>query len=197
MNAQDSDKENKFSNSEFLAFFGLGQHGTGDLPGYSYGLHLNTLMGESQLFWIIGFEGSLHNQKQLPFYFDDSNGEEFDGTLNDVTGGFQLSMGLGIDFLQSKKNSLSISLNPLIRYQSTSINYYQEIQYPALTGYPMPIRIIYNKEDQTTIAVGGALQLAYDHYLSKTIFLGAMGSFQMDTNEDTLYYAAFRIGRRF
>lgn len=135
----------------------------------------------------------------MPFIWEDQNGNVFDSTLHDVTAGFQLVLGIGYHIVNSTHHKFGINLNALGRYQATSLDYVREIQYPMITGFPVPIRFIYNTDSQPhrTIALGGAVKIFYDYKFKNNFTIGLMGAFQMDTNGDVIPYAAIRLGRYF
>lgn len=188
-----------FSNNSAIVFhFGRGINGSGDIPGYSYGFNFKSFFTKN-IFWNVGFEGTLHDTEQRPFIWEDENGNVYNSTLHDVIGGFQLVFGIGYHIINSTHHKFGINLNTFGRYQATSVNYSQEIQYPALTGFPVPIRFIFNPESQPerTIALGGAFKIFYDFKFNNNFTIGLMGAFQTDTNGDAIPYAAIRLGKYF
>lgn len=188
---------NSFSENSAIVFhFGTGIHGTGDTPGFNYGFNYKSFF-QKNLFWNVGFEGTLHDSKQRAFIWEAPNGNVFDSTLHDVTAGFQLVLGIGYHIINSTHHKFGINLNALGRYQASSLNDLQETQYPLLTGYPVPIRFIINTTPSRTLAFGGAIKLFYDYKFENKYSIGLMGAFQMDTNGDVIPYAAIRLGRYF
>ncbi|MGB3775469.1 MAG: hypothetical protein WA951_09460, partial [Leeuwenhoekiella sp.] len=176
--------------------FGRNFHGTGDISGYQYGISYNNYFSK-RFFKTLAFEGTLNDKQGLLLVYEDPDGRTIDGTLNNVTGGFQLLGGLGFSFIRSQKHTAGISLSALARYQATSINDAQEVLYPALTDFPVPIRFIYNEERQRTLAVGGALKLFYTYQFKSNWLINLTGSFQQDTNGDTISAAMLGIGKAF
>lgn len=182
---------------ESLVFnFGRSKHGTGDIPGYQYGITYSQNFSK-RAYYSIGFEGSLHDRKQIPFFYENPDGSITNSTLNDVTGGFQLVGGIGYNFIASTHHNFGLGIGVLGRYQSTSINYVQETLFPALTQFPIPIRIISNDDKQRTITLGGVLKVNYYYKFTNNWLLGTTAAFQTDTRGDTLPYITIGFGKQF
>lgn len=184
--------------TSFISFhFGLNKHGTGDMSGYSYGTNYEIFLG-NKWFVNIGFEGTLNDDKGLAFIWKDpADGYSYNSTLHYVTGGFQLLIGGGFNFINNRNHRFGINPNIFGRFQVTSLNDVESILYPPLTGFPVPIKFIYNTTPSRTFAFGGALKLFYDYKFNNNYTIGLMGGFQIDTNGDTIRYAAIRLGKYF
>lgn len=193
LTAQESGTNNS---SSIMFHFGRNIHGTGDIPGYQYGITYSKNFSKN-IYYSIGFEGSLNDAEQRSFIYEDPEGNLFDGTLNDVTGGFQLVASIGYSFIKTTHSDFGVSVGALGRYQTTSIGTSVEILYPPITGYPIPIRMILNDEPYRTLAFGGVLKLNYNYTFKKGFILGLMPGFQIDTNGDTLPYITLGIGKQF
>ena len=69
-----------------------------------------------------------------------------------------MNLGLGYRIIQTSHHHLAITPNIIGRYQATSLNDVEIIQYPALTGFEVPIKFIFNESPQRTLAFGGCFK---------------------------------------
>ncbi|WP_148229701.1 hypothetical protein [Cellulophaga algicola] len=187
--------QNPLSSSTDIAL-GRSIHGTGDLAGYYLGFQFDTPI-TSILYWSLGIEATLNDAPDLPLFYEEPNGNIQNGTLHFVTNGLQLIGGVGFKFINSEKHILGVSLNPLFRYQATSISDRIGTIYPAGTGLPVPVRVIESETPYRTYSVGASLKLKYQYQLNEKWQMGLMGGVQSDTNGDTIFYYGLQIGRKY
>ncbi len=185
------------SNKSTLEFsFGWAKHGTGDIGGFIYGAQYQQSFGE-KIYWVVGFEGTFHDDPNGNQLFFEVEGERFDSTIRFVTAGMQLVTGIKYNFFENKESTFGVYALPVFRYQATSINDLIDIEFPVITGLPVPVRIILNEEPSRTFSVGGAIRLNYNHTFKKGLYLGILTGFQADTNGDTVINAGLTFGKRF
>ncbi len=177
--------------------FGGSFTGTGDIYGFQYGITYREHFEEKQLYWSIGFEGTLHDTESIDYIFEDENGNELEGKSRHVTGGLQLVGTMGYDILKNPNHDLGLAIGPIIRYQSSSLPDMVEIRYPALTGLPLPVKIETFTEPAKTFAIGAALKVNYYYLFENNFLIGFIGGFQLDTNGDTISYISLSAGKRF
>ncbi len=177
--------------------FGRSYTGTGDLRGFQYGINYREHFEQKQLYWSIGFEGTLHDDESIDYIFADENGNELSGKSRYVTSGLQLVGTMGYDVLKNQYHDLGLAVGPVIRYQSSSIPDMVEILYPALTDLPYPVKIETFTEPIRTFAIGAVLKLEYDYIFKNNYLVGFIGGFQFDTNGDTIGYISFAFGKKF
>jgi hypothetical protein len=173
--------------------FGINQHGTGDILGYTYGFKFSKPLNRT-FDLIIGFEGNLNDVKASSFIWEDPNGNLYDSTPHDVIAGFQLSAGIGLNIINSRKNKLGINPSIFGRYQADSMFSTTVTDYPILTGYPVPIRTYIREEPGNTTTAGGSFRLYYNYKISSNYFLGFNPGFQADLNGDTMLFATLSFG---
>ena len=191
INSQESLKDNTL-----LFYGGIGIHGSGDIPGFSYGFVFEQTFSPNWL-WSLSFDGNLNDSEQLPFVYEDQRGNIVNSTLHDVTSGVQVTSGIGYRFINEPKHRFALHPGVFVRYQATSLNDELEILYPGLTGYPIPIRIIENYNDNSTWAVGGLMRFQYDYLIKTKYLLGIQIAWQIDTNGDAISHLALRFGYTF
>ncbi|MCF0054774.1 hypothetical protein [Dyadobacter sp. CY356] len=175
---------------------GIGKAGTGDIYGVIVGFEYEKHF-RPKLSWSTEFATSIHDgSDQLLVTLD--NQPQQDMSYRYTTAGIQLAGKLGYHFVRTKQADFGIKLGILTRYQSSSLSDDREILFPALTGYPLPVRILRNTDPQRTLAAGALLQLFARYTFKKNILVGATAGFQMDTNGDVIFPAfAVTIGKRF
>jgi hypothetical protein len=188
--------EKNQSENTILFYFGRGFHGSGDIGGFSYGLTLERNYTENWI-WSLSFDSNLNDDEDLPFLFEDQEGNIINSTQHRVIAGFQLAAGFGYRFLNNKQHKLSLQPGVFIRYQATSLNDIETTLFPPITGFPFPIRIIENYEDNNTTSLGGILKLQYDYLIKEKYNLGIQVAWQTDTNGDALAHWALRFGYAF
>lgn len=185
------DKESDIPTS-IIAEFGLNKHGTGDQTGFLYGLRVHKPI--SKRFEIIAsFEANLNDSGDTPFIGEDLNGNSFDGTLHNVLAGFQLNAGIGFNLINSDRSKFGINPSVFGRYQANSA-LSTNIDYPIITGYPVPIRSLIREEPGRTYAVGGSIRLYYHYKISDKLLLGISPGFQTDSQDDTMLFTTLMLG---
>ncbi len=187
--AQDKKTDNPVS---IIAEFGLNKHGTGDQTGFLYGLRVQKPI--SKRFEIIAsFEANLNDSENSPFIGEDLNGNTFDGTLHDVLAGFQFNAGIGFNLINLNRSKFGINPSVFGRYQANS-TLSSNIDYPIITGYPVPIRSLIRDEPGRTYAVGGSIRLYYHYKISDKLLLGISPGFQTDSQDDTMLFTTLMLG---
>jgi len=187
------------SNKSTLEFhFGWAKHGTGDINGFLYGAQYQQAFGK-KTYWVIGFEGTFHDNPLGDVLFFENEGQTFDSTIRFVTAGMQLVTGIKYHFIENNKYSFGIYALPLFRYQATSINDLIDTEFPVGTGLPIPVRILINENPSRTFSFGGALRINYNYTFNKNkgLYLGLLAGFQIDTNGDTITNTGLTFGKRF
>jgi len=149
------------------------------------------------MYWLVGFEGTFHDDPAGDQLFFEVEGETIDGTIRFVTAGMQFVTCIKYNFLENYKNTFGIYILPLLRYQATSINDVIITVYPILTDLPIPVRVLENSEPSRTLSVGGAIRFNYNYTFNKGLYLGVLTGFQTDTNGDTIINAGLTFGKRF
>ena len=187
--------QNPLRSSTEIAF-GRSTHGTGDLPGYYLGFQFDIPIS-SKFYWYLGMEATLNDAPDFPLFYEEPNGTMQNATLHFVTSGLQLIGGGGYRFVNTEKHEFGLSLNPLFRYQATSISDVIGTIYPAATGLPIPIRVIVSETPYRTYSVGASFKVKYQYKLNEKWQVGLMGGLQSDTNSDTIYYYGLQIGRTY
>lgn len=179
-----------------LFYGGLSIHGSGDLPGFSYGFTYEHMFGSNWI-WSLSFDSNLNDGEQLPFIYEDQRGNIINSTLHDVNAGFQLTYGIGYRLIHKPKHRFALHPGIFVRYQASSLNDVMEIIYPELTGFPIPIRIIENYNDNSTWAIGGMMRFQYDYLIKTKYLLGLQLAWQTDTNGDAISNLSLRFGYTF
>jgi len=175
-----------------IAEFGLNRHGTGDITGYSYGLRVHKPI--SKRFDIIfAFEANLNDGEDIPFSGEDLDGNTYDGTLHDVLAGFQLNFGIGFNIINSNKHKFGINPSVFGRYQANSA-LSTNIDYPIITGFPVPLRSLIRTEPGRTYAIGYSIRLYYHYKISDKFLIGISPGFQNDSKGDTILLTTFLFG---
>lgn len=180
----------------FSTNIGLVKLGTGDMYGLMIGMEYEKQF-RPKLSWSTELATTIHDGSDLLLVKLD-NGAEQDLSYRYTIAGAQIGMKLGYDLLRTNKIHFGIKAGLLARYQSSSLADDREILFPALTGYPLPVRILRNTEPQRTFAGGAILQLFARHSLKNNITIGAITGIQMDTNGDVMFpQLLLSIGKRF
>lgn len=175
------------------AEFGGNIHGTGDISGFNYGLRFNKYLNKS-FDLIIAFEANLNDREDFPFIWEDPRGKIHDSTLHDVLAGFQMNFGIGLNFINSRKNKFGINPSIFGRYQANSALGDREIQYPIVTGFPVPIRYLDRNEPGRTYAIGYSVRLYYNYRINSKYFVGVNPGFQNDSRGDTMLFTTLIFG---
>lgn len=170
-------------------------HGTGDARGlnFSVAYHKNI---SKRIQWTNSIGSTIHDGK-LELFFTNPVGNMQDGSIRYTTAGVQLASYLGYHFIQSNQHQLIFRAGPILRYQSSSNWDDLSVYYPLVTGLPFPVVVFNNREPQRTLALGSSAQIEYDFFVGKSISIGFIGGFQLDTNGDTISQLSFGIGKRF
>lgn len=194
MNAQKL--TNSENNSSLIFNLGRSFNGTGDISGFQYGFTFARSLGK-RTYWSVGFEGTLHDDENINYIFDDGQGNSFEGKDRFVTGGLQLVGCFGYDFIKNNSNAFGLSLGPLIRYQSSSIPDIKSTYFPIVTE--LPFLVEYNEYTSSfrTISLGAVLKLNYYYTFDSNYLLGVTAGLQTDTNGDTISYVSLGFGKRF
>lgn len=177
-------------------YFGRGIHGSGDISGFAYGLNYERDF-HKRWFWNLSFDSSLFDDQATPFIFEDQNGTIINSTQHRVISGFQLTLGTGYRFINNERHRLSLNPGVVLRYQASSLNDIETTLFPIITGFPIPIRVIENFQNNRTVAVGGVLRVNYDYLIKSKYLIGIQGGWQVDSNEDTIAHTAIRFGLMF
>lgn len=172
--------------------FGYSKSGSGDLPGVMLTTEYRKYV-KQRVFLTTGLGANMH-YGDMPIFYTTPTGNDRDGSIREVTAGFQLHGLAGWDFVQAKRHSVGIAAGPMLRYQATTSPDMVSIYYPAATGMPFPLVLFDHREDQRIFSVGGMAQLSYRYQAGRRFILGALGSFQTDTNSDVIFQAGASIG---
>lgn len=186
--SQNANEQNSLS-----AEFGRSLHGTGDISGFNYGLRYNKYLNK-RFDLIVAFEGNLNDREATPFIWEDPNGNVYDSTLHDVVAGFQLNIGIGFNIINSNKHKFGINPSVLGRYQANSVLGDRIIDYPILTGFPVPIRYLIRNEPGRTYAIGYSVRFYYHYKISDKYLMGISPGFQNDSKGDTMLLTTFMFG---
>lgn len=178
------------------ANIGAGKHGTGDLYGLMVGFEYEKQF-RPKLSWSTEFAMTIHDGEELLLVKLDNLPQE-DMSYRFTTAGMQFAGKVGFHAVRTKNADIGIKLGVAARYQSTSLADDRVLLFPALTGYPFPLRILRNTEPQRTIAAVALTQLFARHTFGKDIVVGALTGLQLDTNGDVLFpQFSLSIGKRF
>ena len=185
-------KPTNYTNSSL--FFSAGKSFTGS--GDESGLYILSGFSKDYKKWNIAVEVATtlyHGHDALYYSYPSRPTEIYDGSFRYSTYGVQLNLVGSYRIIKSSKNALNFGTGPMLRYQSSSNDGYG-ISYPAATGYPIPVINFMHHEPQNTFAVGAITRLAYNYRISHKINAGALFSFQLDTNGDTVANTGLSIG---
>lgn len=159
------------------------RHGTGDLNGVSFTSNYIKPINKN-FSYLFSIGGSTHHGKdELLFNVE---GRDIDSSILFTTSGIQLGIGLDYKFINTYKHKFRFRLIPFIRYQSTSIPDVSTILFPPLTELPFPVIVFEQNSPSETLAVGLESNFIYNFRLFKTLSINILGSFQFDSNGDTL-----------
>ena len=174
---------------------GLTKHGTGDLGGFIINAEYRKYI-RPRIYFTGGLATTI-NDGFRELTYSSPSGETVDGSIRNVIGGIQLSSRLGWDFVRRAQSSFSVSLGPLVRYQTSTVPDALSIYFPeAGTGFPFPAVVFEQYSPQRTFSLGGVLQLSYRYQLPSKFFVGANAAFQTDTNGDALPQVGVAFGTR-
>lgn len=185
------------SNNSYLELnFAKGVHGSGDMTGFQYGI-LFAQSFSKKLDWTLSFEGSLHDDPDTPLFYSDEWDPLYNSTLHNITSGLQLGAGVRFNIVDNRRHLFGLGLSSIFRYQVTSLPDVTIVEYPAITGLPYPVRVFITESPYRTFAVGGSLKLYYGYKVSDKYTIGTGGSFQIDTNGDTIGSYFISVSRKF
>lgn len=180
----------------FTTNIGLSKLGTGDMYGIMIAMEYQKQF-RPRFSWSTELATTIHDGYDLLLVKLDNQPQQ-DMSYRYTIAGIQLAGKLGYHFVRSKSVDFGAKLGVLARYQSSSLSDSGEILFPSSTGYPLPARIIRNREPQRTIAAGAMLQLFAKYTFKKNVVVGATTGLQLDTNGDTMFpVLALSIGKRF
>lgn len=189
-----------FSQSEMPAEtielnFGCTRHGTGDLGGFIINAEYRRYF-RPRVYFTGGLAATINDGFRELTYTTPS-GEVIDGSIRNAIGGVQLSSRVGWDFIRRSRNSFSVSVGPLVRYQTSTVPDALSIYFPGGgTGFPFPAIVFEHYSPQRTLSLGAAVQLSYRYQLPAKFFLGANAAFQTDSNGDALPQISAAFGIR-
>jgi hypothetical protein len=182
-------------NRLFSANIGFGKAGSGDIYGVQVGFEYEKKF-RPRLSWSTEFTTTIHDGYDL-FLVQVEGQPQEDMSYRFNTTGMQLAGKIGYHFLRQKRVDFGVKVGALARYQTSSLSS-NEILFPPLTGYPLPVRILRNNEPQRTIAAGGLFQLFGRYTFKRNIAIGATAGMQFDTNGDIIFpQFSLTIGKRF
>ncbi|MFN4313920.1 MAG: hypothetical protein ACK4E0_06495 [Chitinophagaceae bacterium] len=174
---------------------GISEHGSGDYGGFMLNTEYRRYYRE-RIFFAMGIGASWHDGAYGIKYIGPS-GQTVDGSVREVTAGYQLSAKIGYDFIQNDQHSFGLMLGPLLRYQTSTLADGVSIYYPVGgSSYPFPVVAFDHRSPQRTTSFGGILQLSFRHKLNSRIFIGATAGFQTDTNGDAITQGCALLGVR-
>lgn len=177
--------------------FGGSFNGTGDIYGLQYGVAYLQNLQKGNFYWGVGFEGTSHSDEELDYFFEDELGNNLDGKSRYVVSGVQLTATIGYSVRCNRQNLLRFGVGPLVRYQASSIPDQETILFPAITDFPVPVKISTFTGPMETIAVGAQVKIQYNYVLRKNFLLGVVGGLQIDTNADTISHLSLAMGKKF
>ncbi len=170
-------------NSHIELNFVRSLHGTGDISGFNFaGNYISSINKSFSL--VFSFGGSTHSGTDSLLYTLDER--TIDSSILYTTSGIQVGYGLDYKFFNLKKHKFIFRIIPFLRYQSTSIPDSRSFLFPPITELPFPVIVFENNSPSETIAVGLESNLIYNYKLSSSFSINLLGSFQFDTNGDTV-----------
>ena len=176
--------------------FGLNKHGSGDITGFTYGVRYNHVLNKT-FDLIFSFEATLNDREDREFLWEDpNNGNIYNSTPHDVNAGFQTNVGIGLNVINSKKHKFGINPSIFGRYSANSLFDMYSTDYPALTGFPVPIRYYYRDEagNGNVLTAGASLRLFYNYRISDKYFIGINPGFQLDLYGDAILFTTLSFG---
>jgi hypothetical protein len=189
VNSQENKKQSKIFLSSSI---GNSFASTGDFNGLFVLVGLSKERKKTTL--AVDVITTLHNGYNPLFFSTYPGGPVNDGSIRYSTGGVQVSFSWLYHLLNFDKHKLKLGFGAGVRYQSSSYYDSYQILYPALTGLDFPVVVFSNREPMRTISALPMLQLNYEIKLSKKINIGALGSFQIDTNGDNFLNYGVKFG---
>ncbi|CAG4991301.1 hypothetical protein DYBT9275_00722 [Dyadobacter sp. CECT 9275] len=175
---------------------GLAKLGTGDSYGLMIGMEYERIFRQ-RLLWSTELATTIHDGADILKVKIDNLPEQ-DLSYRYTIAAVQVAGKIGYYFLRTNKFEMGGKAGLLVRFQSSSLADDREILFPALTGYPLPLRINRNTEPQRIVSAGGTLQIFARHNFTNNCAIGAITGLQLDTNGDVLFpQFLLSIGKRF
>ncbi|MFV0604631.1 MAG: hypothetical protein ACK5NK_02205 [Niabella sp.] len=169
-------------------------HGSGDMTGIAFDIGYKEKLRE-KINWYGEIGASSHDVSFYESYID-NNSDLIDASLRFVTSGMQLSGGFSCNPIQIP-NDLNLQIGVVLRYQTSSLPSSVATYYPIVTNLPFPAHAFEQYEPMRTFAVGGKIAVGYSYTFKNNFFAGINGTYQTDTNGDSIYGYGLTIGKRF
>ena len=171
---------------------GQGTHGTGDIRGYNISIEYKKRIN-TRTSLLFGFASTIHSG-QKDIYYQNSNGQNIDGSYRYTTSGIQLMTKVDLNILRKNNFELGSRIGTLARYQSSSFYDDLTVLFPTLTGLTFPVTSIVNRTPQETLALGVIGQIYTQYKFTKKHFIGLSTGFQLDTNGDSISQISISTG---
>ncbi|MCF0075193.1 hypothetical protein LZD49_32220 [Dyadobacter sp. CY261] len=180
----------------FSSNLGLVKLGTGDSYGLMIGMEYERQF-RPRFLWSTELATTIHDGADILKVKLDNLPEQ-DLSYRYTIAAIQIAGKIGYYFLRTNQFEIGGKAGLLARYQSSSLADDREVLFPALTGYPLPLRINRNTEPQRTFSGGVTLQIFARHNLKNNWTIGATTGLQLDTNGDVIFpQFLISIGKRF
>ena len=178
---------------EFRAVTGYSKHGSGDMHGVIFGAEY-ARNPDKRFFLTYQLKGGFNSSRDKITFNNTITGTVTDASLRFSTGGVQIGVLGSLNIIRSSRHRFQVGIGTFGRYQTTSNDGYA-LHYPTTTGIPAVLVELYNPYPQHTVALGGIIQLQYQFYVSRKMFVGLIVGFQTDTNGDAIPQAGLVLGR--
>ena len=173
---------------------GYSKHGSGDMRGIMFGFGIKKYHRKS-LSFEYNLRSTINHSHHGYIVVNSTSGTTTDNSVRFTTAGVQLGVNGALDVLPGLADELSIGIGVFGRYQSASNGSDgYSVYYPTATN-PTFLIEYNNSTEQNTAAVGGMLQISYEHLFQKTA-IGFAAAFQTDTNGDAIPHAAVTVSRK-
>jgi len=177
-----------------LLQFDAGTNRHGSLIGYGFNLEASKVL-KGRLTTSLGI-GSTISQGGTPLTYLDAAGKAVDASYRITTAGFQVTSKLGLSWMTTQKFDLGTRIGLLARYESSSFFGDHTVYYPIVTGFPIPLSSIEQRNPQQTFALGGIAQMFLNYRVNKSTFIGLNASWQLDTEGNAIAQAMLHLGFR-
>lgn len=174
------------TNKSFQFEVGTSFNGSGDIRGYAINSEFSNFF-KKKLSYSIGLGATIHDGEYSSYTYDNTGKQVF-STLNYTVAGLQASGKLGYSFIRSNKSDFGVRLGTILRFQSTSSD---NVENNSGTIY------INNYEPLRRLSIGAISELYYNYNINQKLFIGISGTFQIDTNGDTIRQSFLTCGMRF
>ncbi len=164
---------------------------TGDMRGMFFSVGL--MKEKRKLTYMFDILTTLHDGKDNLFFTGYRPGVH-DGSVRYSTGGIQVTCNLLWHIINTDKHKFKGGIGGGIRYQSSSMHDGYAIFYPGATGLNFPVIVMDNREPMRTISVLPMVQFNYQYKINSKWVIGAMSSFQIDTNGDNFLNYGIKAG---